>query len=211
VAGFFADDARGVAGFFAGDARGVAGFFADGVRGDAGFFDAARGVAGFFSVAAAGSAEVGSSAARGAAGFFAAVVLGVAGFFAAGTRGLRGAEAVEAFRGAVARGVAFFACGVSSEDPASEPSADGTESPTAGRGVFGRGRGAEEVSTLAASSSDPAEADSGGCGSDAVIAPNYQPPPTPTRSGAASGEIAGHHESTTTRADSAPSQAISLA
>lgn len=165
-------------------AGGPAGFLTAGVRGVVGFLAAGvRAVAGFFVPAALCVADFEAAGVRGVAGFLAAGVRGVAGFFAAGVRGLRGAAPVEALRADEVRGVGFFTSGVSAGAAASASPVGRGVDDAVRRGARGRGGAAGEVSTLAASSSDPAEADSGGCGSDAVIAPNYQPPRTPTPPG----------------------------
>lgn len=119
---------------------------------------------------------------RGAAGFLgAAGFFGAVGFFAAGVRPV--VSAAEAARAAVVRGVrgGAVAWGVSVES-ASAAFAVGRRG---ARGVVARGArglagGDTAASALAAAPSVSEEDFSGGSGSDAVIAPNYQPPPTPT-------------------------------
>ncbi|WP_230006789.1 hypothetical protein [Microbacterium sp. Bi128] len=152
MAGFFATGVRGVAGFFVAAARGAVGFFSPVVRGVAGFLAAAE---------------------RGAAGFFSAAAPGAAGFFAAVGRGLRDEDVVEALRGDDApREADFGVVGVSSPPDSSATAAAEDAGRRGARGLLTRGFAVGAASTLAASSSDEAGADSGGCGSDAVITTN---------------------------------------
>ncbi|WP_295787205.1 hypothetical protein [uncultured Microbacterium sp.] len=178
---------RGAAAFFV-VVRGVAGFFvaplAPAARGFA-VPAVARGVVGFFA----------EPAARWVAGFFAAPAAPVApaarGVVVRGARGLAAALGFVASVGAESAGV------VASVD---EGSAGVGSDPAEGAGfaavVRGAGRFAAVVrgargdrgaggfatvasgSTLAAAPSVSDEDVSGSSGSDAVIAPNYQPPPT---------------------------------
>lgn len=117
---------------------------------------------------------------RGAAGF-----RGVAGFFAAAVRAV--ADVPEAARAAVVRGARGFAGGLGAVvDPDSASSDAAAAAGRRGargvvvRGARGLGGGDIEASALADAPSVSEEDFSGGTGSDAVIAPNYQPPPTPT-------------------------------
>ncbi|MEV7875902.1 hypothetical protein [Microbacterium sp. NPDC089188] len=160
-----------------------------------------------------------------AAVVFAAVVLDAAGFFAAGVRDDEAVVAEPLARGA--RGFGAGDADSSALSTASPAVADAAE-PGARRGVRGvvvRGvvvRGVEvrgargvrgfagvdaEGSTLSEPPSAEDEEGSGDSGSEAVIAPNYQRPPTPPAGWSRGAAIHRHHETTTTGANPATFQA----
>ncbi|KEP74102.1 hypothetical protein HR12_20600, partial [Microbacterium sp. SUBG005] len=147
-----------------------------------------------------------------------------AGFFAAGVRGVEDVDAALFARGA--RGARGF--GVGAADPsvfsAPSPAVAAAAVPEARRGARGvvvrgaEGRGARGVrgfagadaagSTLSEPASVGEEDGSGDSGSGAVIAPNYQRPPTVPAGGSRGTAIRRHHESTTTGANHATFQGL---